>query len=59
MKISKDKCDKEFAEKKLTLSDGKCKRCEYLYLCPFISRPMDEVANGDYNCYENIEKNLL
>ena len=47
MKISKDKCDKEFAEKNLTVSDEKCKQCEYFYLCPFISRAMDEVVNGD------------
>lgn len=47
MKISKDECDKDFAEKKLELSDEKCGQCEYLYLCPYMSKAMDEVVNGD------------
>ena len=47
MKISKDKCDKDFAEKRLVLSNEKCKQCEYLYLCPFMFRAMNEVVNGD------------
>ena len=35
MKISKDTCDKEFAEKKLELSESKCKpyQCKYQYHC--------------------------
>lgn len=56
MKISKNKCDKEFAEKKLTLSDEKCKQCEYLYLCPYVYHHMDEVANGDYNKFKENNK---
>ena len=47
MKISKDKCDKEFAENKLFMSEEECKQCEYLYLCPYMSQAMDEVVNGD------------
>lgn len=47
MKISKDECDKDFAEKKLILSDGKCKQCGYFYLCPFVSRAMTDVEDGD------------
>ena len=38
MKISKDECDKDFAERKLELSDEKCGNCEYLQECPFILR---------------------
>ena len=52
MKISKDECDKEFAEKKLVLSDEKCKQCEYLYFCPFMSQAVDEVVNGDQNKFK-------
>jgi len=49
MKISKEECDKAFAdaELRLTLSREKCKKCEYFYLCPFIMRPYNEVVNGD------------
>ena len=47
MKISKDECDKAFSERILVLSDEKCKQCEYLYLCPYMSQVMDEVVNGD------------
>ncbi len=47
MKISRDECDKEFSARRLILSDEKCKPCKYFYLCPFISRAMDEVVNGD------------
>ena len=47
MKISKDECNKEFAEGKLIMSDEKCKQCEYLYLCPYMLRAMDEIVNGD------------
>lgn len=47
MKISKDECDKDFAEKKLELSEEKCGQCEYLYLCPYMARAMEEVIEGD------------
>ena len=47
MKISKDECDKDFAERKLELSDEKCNSCPYLYLCPYMARAMDDVVNGD------------
>lgn len=47
MKISKDECDKGFSERKLILSDEKCKPCKYFYICPFIRRDMDEVIYGD------------
>ncbi len=47
MKISKDECDREFSNQELILSDEKCKQCEYLYLCPYMSQAMAEVVNGD------------
>lgn len=47
MKISKDICDKDFANNSLILSEEKCSTCEYFYLCPFIMRNYDEVVNGD------------
>ena len=47
MKISKDECDKDFAEKNLILSDEKCDNCEYYGLCPYIARALDDVTNGD------------
>lgn len=47
MKISRDECNKDFSEGKLVMSDGKCRKCEYLYLCPFMARAMDEVVYGD------------
>lgn len=47
MKISKDTCDKEFAEKKLELSESKCKECEYFYLCPYILKSYNDVVYGD------------
>jgi radical SAM protein with 4Fe4S-binding SPASM domain len=47
MKILKDECDKEFAEKKLELTDEKCNSCQYLYLCPYMAMAMDDVVNGD------------
>jgi radical SAM protein with 4Fe4S-binding SPASM domain len=47
MKISKDECDKEFSDQKLILSDEKCKKCEYLYVCPYMAQAMAEVVYGD------------
>lgn len=47
MKISKDICDKDFANKTLVLNDEKCSKCEYFYLCPFIMRSYNEVVYGD------------
>ena len=47
MKISKEECDKKFADKELILSDEECKKCEFYYLCPFIQRAYDEIVNGD------------
>ena len=47
MKNSKEECDKDFAEKTLILSDEKCKKCEHLYHCPFMSRAMAEIMYGD------------
>ena len=47
MKISKDECDKDFAERKLEMSDEKCGQCEYLYVCPFMSQEMNDIVNGD------------
>ena len=47
MKISKDECDKDFAEKKLELSEEKCGQCEYCYLCPYMARAMNDVVEGD------------
>lgn len=47
MKISKDECDKDFANKSLTLSDEKCDKCEYYSWCPYIARALNEVTDGD------------
>ena len=47
MKIFREECGKEFDERKLVLSDEKCRGCEYLYLCPFMAQAMDEVVYGD------------
>ena len=47
MKFLKDECSKDFADKKLILSEEKCKECEYFYLCPFMCQAMNEIVNGD------------
>ena len=47
MKISRDECDRDFAEQKLEMSENKCGSCQYKYLCPFLAREMDDVVNGD------------
>ena len=47
MKISKNECDKDFANKSLILSDEKCEKCEYYAWCPFIKRSLNEVTDGD------------
>ena len=47
MKISKTECDKDFAEKKLELSDEKCVTCEYYHRCPFIFRSYEDVIYGE------------
>lgn len=47
MKITRDECDKDFAERKLEMSENKCGACQYKYLCPFLAREMDDVVNGD------------
>ena len=46
MQISKDECDKEFCEKKLYISNERCSKCEFYYLCPYIMRSSDEKVNG-------------
>lgn len=46
IKFSKDECDKEFSDQKLIMSDEKCNKCEYLYLCPYMAQAMDEVVYG-------------
>ena len=46
MKISKDECDKKFAEHQLFLTE-ECRQCEYFYLCPYMARAMEEVVEGD------------
>ena len=47
MKISKDECDKDFADRTLELSDAKCKNCEYYYLCPYIFQSYEDVIYGE------------
>ena len=46
MKTNREECEKKFAERKLVMSDEKCRECEYLYLCPFMAQAMDEVVYG-------------
>lgn len=47
MKISKDECDKEFAEYNLLLCEEKCGKCDYNRVCPYLMRSYNEVVNGD------------
>ncbi len=44
MRISKDECDKEFSERKLILSEEKCKHCKYFYLCPYMYKAISDVV---------------
>lgn len=46
MRVTKDECDKDFAEKKLETSDDKCKNCEHYHHCPFLSREHENIIYG-------------
>lgn len=47
MKTTKDECDKDYAEKKLELSDEKCKACEFYYKCKYIFWSYEDVVYGE------------
>jgi len=47
MKTTKDECDKAYEEKRLELSDKKCKECEFYHTCKYIFWSYEDVIYGE------------
>ena len=45
--MEKEKCMKDFEDKKLKMSDEKCRKCPFKYSCVYIVMNMHGVINGD------------
>ena len=45
--MCKDECKKEAEDKRLVMSDEKCKSCEYLYECPYMVAEMNDIVEGN------------
>ena len=44
--MEKQECLDDFEQKKLEMSDEKCKPCEHYYECKFIAWAFDDIVNG-------------
>ena len=45
--MTKEECDKDYAEGKLIMAEAKCKECEHYYSCIYVLMAWNDVVYGD------------
>ena len=47
MHEEKEECQRDYEQKRLVMSNEKCKNCDCYYKCCFVAWEMDSIVNGE------------